>query len=98
MEEIKHGLVYFLDDDNVNAISQNWGILPNISLGRIITFDQACTAGGSVLQGNSGTVKKTDTAMFVIDRALIGDRPMKYADGRFAEEVLHNHPGTHPSS
>ena len=99
LDDIKHGLVYFLDDDNV--IHPNfWKILPNIMLGHITTFDQARTAhDGGILKGDKVVVNAIDTAMFVIDRALIGTTrflPSEYnADGIFAQEVLNQHPDSH---
>lgn len=99
LEEIRQGLVYFLDDDNV-VHPHFWEILHNITLGHITTFDQARTAhDGGVLKGKNVVVNGIDTAMFVIDRALIGHSrfmPFEYsADGIFVQEVLQNHPSRH---
>ena len=97
IEEITQGLVYFLDDDNVMH-PHFWDIFPNMSLGHITTFDQARSTI-EVLAGNDVSVMHIDTAMFVVDRALIGNSRFKVeeyvADGLFAQEIFEKHPGRH---
>ena len=69
-----------------------------MSLGHMITFDQA-RSSTNVLTGNDVSVMHIDTAMFVVDRALIGNSRFQVeeyaADGLFAQEVFEKHPGKH---
>ena len=72
LKEVKQELVFFLDDDNAMH-PHFWDILPNMTLGHIITFYQARTSHDEGnLKGDTVAVDYVDTAMYVIDRALIG--------------------------
>ena len=112
--QVETGLIYFLDDDNVMH-PHFWDILPNMTSRGIITFDQLrsprcdrfvsrksyCHSDnhGEVLPGGNLVPGEIDTAMFVVDRQLIGETrfdPMNYsADGAFIIEIGDRFPNNH---
>ena len=100
LQHVMHGLVYFLDDDNVMH-PNFWDILPDMSSGHIISFDQLRleVEPPQRLSGDRLVVDAIDTGMFVMDRALIGqtqwDPSAGNADGMFAEAVSNQHPAKH---
>ena len=100
LQSIANGLVYFLDDDNLMH-PNFWNLLSNMSLGSVTTFDQLRLEADPPVRINGSTlgVGQIDTAMMVVDRALIGntrwDGPSGVADGQFAEALRDGHPDKH---
>ena len=100
IDKVMQGLVYFLDDDNIMH-AHFWDILPNITLGHITTFDEVRMEDNPprILTGQSIAVGSIDTAMYVIDRALLGETRWNQsgvaADGMFVEQIFGNHSDKH---
>lgn len=100
LEKVMQGLVYFLDDDNIMH-PHFWDVLPNITLGHLTTFDEARMEENPPreLGGMTVAVGCIDTAMYVIDRALIGETRWHLnafnADGQFVEQIYNNHTDKH---
>ena len=90
LAEIPDGLVYNLDDDNIMH-PHFWEIHPQLTPGRLTTFDQQRSID-QVMPGDNPTVLDIDMGSFVVDRDLIGDIKFDHtesvADGLFVEEVL----------
>lgn len=88
LDQIKSGMVYFLDDDNV--IHPDFWTL-DAPKGKIVTFNQITDDLGGVRKGDDVRVGYIDTAQFFMDRSLIGERRFvndKYeADGIFVVEL-----------
>lgn len=100
IEKVMQGLVYFLDDDNIMH-PRFWEILPNITLGHITTFDEIRMEDNPPrkFEGMTVGVGFIDTAMYVIDRALIGETRWHMnafdADGQFVTAIYNNHNSKH---
>ena len=87
--------VYFLDDDNI-IHPELYTLLPFIKRGSIYTFNQkrphTIFPYKSVLKGNYISRYHIDTAMFIVDSAIIKDKGIQWkknaynADGIFIED------------
>ena len=106
LQNVRHGLVYFLDDDNV--VHPNfWHIMTNSLLGHIVTFDQLrnpslldlVTPGHEVFKGDNVVAGHIDTAMFVVDRGIIGahrfQEDVTWGDFLFIDKLLQNNSDKH---
>lgn len=106
LQNVLHGLVYFLDDDNV--VHPNfWHIVTDRLLGHIVTFDQLrnpslldlVTPGREVFKGDQVVLGHIDTAMFVIDREIIGAHRFRedvtWADFLFISRILQDNSDKH---
>ncbi len=80
LQQVNDGLVYFLDDDNI-VHPHFWELATNSWLGHVVTCDQLrdpslldmVVPTREVFKGDQVVLGHIDTAMFVIDRALIGE-------------------------
>lgn len=106
LQQVNDGLVYFLDDDNI-VHPHFWELATNSWLGHVVTFDQLRDPSlldmviptREVFKGDQVVLGHIDTAMFVIDRALIGEHRFEpelfEADGIFITEIVHDHAELH---
>lgn len=96
LQNVMHGLIYFLDDDNIMHPN-----LPKMSLGHITTFDQLRLENNPPIRlpGDRLAVNAVDTGMFVVNRVMVGqtqwDPSAGNADGLFVEAVSSLYPNKH---
>lgn len=101
LAKISSGLVYFLDDDNI-VHPDLWRLLPLFEAGYIYTFDRFTPSGRPHPGRHSGRVcaeKWIDSAQFVVDRQLIGNRTFDDAhvgeDGRWIQGLCQEFKNRH---
>lgn len=89
---IMHGLIYFLDDDNI-IHPFFWHICTHFKQNTINTFNLLYTTG-NVRVGNNPTEHNIDTAQYVFDKSLVGDILFDVnnysADGAFINSLCEN--------
>jgi glycosyltransferase involved in cell wall biosynthesis len=101
--QVKDGLIYFLDDDNI-VHPHFWDLVDTFDPAYFYTFDQRFfvpdtfrKATNFVFKGNEPAVRKIDTAMFVVPAKMwIPWTVDRYdADGIFIEDVHVRNPSRH---
>jgi glycosyltransferase involved in cell wall biosynthesis len=93
IQQVKDGLIYFLDDDNI--IHPNlWTLLEKMDTSHFYTVDQINTSKfgtNGILKGNTIQVRKIDTAQFIVPREFMKDIEFHVnsycADGEFIVEI-----------
>ena len=93
IQQVKDGLVYFLDDDNI--IHPNlWTLLEKMDTSHFYTIDQinkSKLGTNGILKGGRIQVGKIDTAQFIVPREFMKDIEFQVnnycADGEFIVEV-----------
>ena len=82
--------IYFLDDDNI-IHPDFWEIIEELETDTIHTFDQYRDKHKNILLGNRIEINYIDTAMYIINKNMIGDikwqEDLYQADGKFITDV-----------
>ena len=101
LDQVKSGLIYFLDDDNI--IHPNfWELVPQMNEDHFYTFDQLrmdmfANKPGGIMGGEEPRLRKIDTAQYVVPAYMCGvwKEELYWADGLFIEEIYEKYKEKH---
>lgn len=101
LDQVKSGLIYFLDDDNI--VHPNfWEIVPRLNIGYFYTFDQQrwdefVGTPGDVFKGDTPRLQRIDTAQYIVPFYMCGRwKEDDYkADGLFIEDIYYKNKISH---
>jgi hypothetical protein len=94
LAKVQHGMIYFLDDDNI-VHPDFWKIVPLFKEEHFYTFDQQrwdefVSTPGGIFKGDTPRLRKIDTAQYVVDvrMARFWKEDDYKADGLFIEDIF----------